>query len=770
MHCTCFTGNQSKVRNLKVPHPSHFFQNLISSVCGAATLLLLAGASEINGANIAWVSDASPAGFSGPGVELTDGGFVKLLQSAGHNVIRFNGPDSQTTLLSGAEVDALNTNDLIIISRAANSAAWQTPQGPQWNTAITKPLICMSPFLVRSTGTRMSWFNGAEGVDDTPVPWAPSPANITHPVVDYIFGTVAMNGTNTAELMTEPMDRNTTHIASAPVSGALIISGATFPRESDQAIIANGHAIVLFPQGTIAGGNALAGPRMFFAAGSRESATAPNAIPLTTGRETLTAAGEKVYLRSIEVMLANGVAPSTNEGPATITTQPVSMTVVEGAAATFSIAAGGAAPRLIEWQRSDGSGGFTNIPGAYSEFANGAYTLPAVTMEDNGSQFRAVASNSLDIVTSAIATLTVTEDDTPLVLEWATSISGSDIVASFNNLLEPGPAMEFFNYFTDVSGIDVIGAELRPDGRSVKLTLSATMGASLNLTADALVDVNGHALGTQTVNVRNLGLTGFDIGALNPAPGSETPAGQGVIAVTAGGLDMASTADIMRFVSQPVAGDFDARVRVTGIAGTFDHLEAVAKAALVARESTAPNAASVIVFATPPAPGEERAFAHYRSATGGATNLFGPSVPLKTPDAWLRIQRAGDEFTTYHSTNGIDWVTFGTATIALSPNLEIGLGAVSHRNGKTVTATFSNLRVGGGPLDPVTLVNPVRTQNDFQMSFPTVNGATYTVEYKEDLNSITWTSTPSIAGDGTVKTFTDPSPGASQRFYRVRAE
>jgi len=135
-------------------HRRCWFTLILSLVC--------LGAWRAQSANILWVSDAAPAHpqgvnfggmFSGPGSGLTDSGFVTILQNAGHNVTRFNGPDTQTTNLTAAELVAINTNDLIIIGRASGSGAWRAGQGVQWNTAVVKPLMCMSPYLVSLAAT-----------------------------------------------------------------------------------------------------------------------------------------------------------------------------------------------------------------------------------------------------------------------------------------------------------------------------------------------------------------------------------------------------------------------------------------------------------------------------------------------------------------------------------------------------------------------------------------------------------------------------------------
>jgi len=85
-----------------------------------------------------------------------------------------------------------------------------------------------------------------------------------------------------------------------------------------------------------------------------------------------------------------------------ITQQPQSQTVYVGTAATFAAAADGATS--FQWQRNG-----ANISGATS----GSYTLATTTVNDTGSRFRAVATNSFGSVTTDEATLTVTTNRAP---------------------------------------------------------------------------------------------------------------------------------------------------------------------------------------------------------------------------------------------------------------------------------------------------------------------------------------------------------------------
>jgi len=85
------------------------------------------------------------------------------------------------------------------------------------------------------------------------------------------------------------------------------------------------------------------------------------------------------------------VAPS-------LTVQPVSVTVIAGQAATFSVSASGTAPISYRWHKNG-----TNISGATAS----SYTTPATTTADSGSKFDVVVSNTAGSMTSSQATLTV---------------------------------------------------------------------------------------------------------------------------------------------------------------------------------------------------------------------------------------------------------------------------------------------------------------------------------------------------------------------------
>src|SRR5882672_9529001 len=95
----------------------------------------------------------------------------------------------------------------------------------------------------------------------------------------------------------------------------------------------------------------------------------------------------------------------------TITTQPGNQTVAAGQTATFTVAATGSPTPTVQWQVSADSGvTFSNISAATST------TLSfATAMAQNGSQYRAVFTNSAGTATTTAAALTVNSPTLPTI-------------------------------------------------------------------------------------------------------------------------------------------------------------------------------------------------------------------------------------------------------------------------------------------------------------------------------------------------------------------
>ena len=105
------------------------------------------------------------------------------------------------------------------------------------------------------------------------------------------------------------------------------------------------------------------------------------------------------------------------------------------------------------WQRSDGLGGFTNIPTAAAaattanQAVSGTFTTPGLTPDDNGAQFRAIAkvTGSLS-VTSTVCTVTVIDAATTLNGAVAYYTGSNAVLLSFQETLDPTSATNLNNY------------------------------------------------------------------------------------------------------------------------------------------------------------------------------------------------------------------------------------------------------------------------------------------------------------------------------------
>jgi hypothetical protein len=141
----------------------------------------------------------------------------------------------------------------------------------------------------------------------------------------------------------------------------------------------------------------------------------------------------------------------------TVTNQPVSTNINAGQTATFSVGAsvtGAPASELqYQWQRSDGVGGFTNIPTANA--ASATFTTPQLFGTDSGAQFRAVVRvPGIAGVASSAATVTVNDAAAPTILAVTAPGSSSDrIIVVFSEPVGAGSATLAANYIvTNAAG------------------------------------------------------------------------------------------------------------------------------------------------------------------------------------------------------------------------------------------------------------------------------------------------------------------------------
>jgi len=195
---------------------------------------------------------------------------------------------------------------------------------------------------------------------------------------------------------------------------------------------------------------------------------------------------------------------------------------------------------------------------------------------------------------------------------------------------------------------------------------------------------------------RTSGFSDLDIGSPQ-LPGSVKQVENGW-EIVAGGADIWEKSEQFHFVHNQVAGDFDIAVRVEAF--TPAHL--YSKAGLMIRESLSPDSAHLmfLVFSDN-SPRNNNLGAYemqFRSIAGGACQAVYPAIrppappefPAAYPNSWLRVQRRGDRFSAFASTNGKDWKMYGVQTVKLSSVVHVGPALTSHNPESAAMARFRN--------------------------------------------------------------------------------
>jgi len=128
----------------------------------------------LSAANIAFVSfhpadDQPDASAAGAGfTNAPDAGYTLLLRTNGHTVTRLVTMDSADT--SPDFINALQTNDLVIISRSVPSGHYQQANETAFWNGLDKPVIILGGFIIRGGtggGSRLGLTTGETMVDTT---------------------------------------------------------------------------------------------------------------------------------------------------------------------------------------------------------------------------------------------------------------------------------------------------------------------------------------------------------------------------------------------------------------------------------------------------------------------------------------------------------------------------------------------------------------------------------------------------------------------------
>jgi hypothetical protein len=180
-------------------------------------------------------------------------------------------------------------------------------------------------------------------------------------------------------------------------------------------------------------------------------------------------------------------------------------------------------------------------------------------------------------------------------------------------------------------------------------------------------------------------------------PGSARQVGGGWD-LTAGGVDIWEKSDQFHFLNKQISGDFDIAVRVE----SFSPAHLYSKAGLMIRETLNPDSPHLMFLVFSDNSPRNNNLGGYelqfRSEAGGDCHAIYPAkrppappeFPAAFPNSWLRVERRGDRFSAFASTDGKNWKLYATQTLALATRVYVGPALTSHEPQVVATARFCN--------------------------------------------------------------------------------
>ncbi|WP_159077094.1 fibronectin type III domain-containing protein [Halococcoides cellulosivorans] len=238
---------------------------------------------------------------------------------------------------------------------------------------------------------------------------------------------------------------------------------------------------------------------------------------------------------------------------------------------------------------------------------------------------------------------------------------------------------------TDSGGAGLWRYNLSVDGQQRTSVEPGTTEATIS----GLDEDTSYEIGVSAVDGAGNESSAATVTATTESADADKTGGRGPITVSGAGEDIWNSSDEGHLYYGAASGDFDIAVRVDSIENTDEF----AKAGLMVRESTAADAANVMVRRMPDATSVQ-----WRSSAGASTASTTSSEGEgeseisggTTQMAWQRLVRSGDTIRAYVSENGQEWTLFADLSVGLGDEVVAGLAVTSHSTGTLCAAEFSS--------------------------------------------------------------------------------
>lgn len=261
-----------------------------------------------------------------------------------------------------------------------------------------------------------------------------------------------------------------------------------------------------------------------------------------------------------------------------------------------------------------------------------------------------------------------------------------EVSVKFHVPVDPLSARNLDNY--SLPGAEIESIRFVPEANAIILTTAGLdAGNFYSVAMNGIEDSSGGTLPQLALSFETGPFHWTEVGAAELGlPADAVAVGPDGFDLVSAGFQMWSTYDETTFVYQRVTGNFDVAVRLIH----QDPTSSYARAGLMVRETLdtgKPRPADpfdpaqafsryIDVHANPVTTAEgfpannlyEVNVRYYTGGIGSPNFDATENPPLQNnappayPNAWLRIQRSGQTFTTYRSTDGAEWIELGSFT------------------------------------------------------------------------------------------------------------
>src|ERR1700674_4040833 len=384
--------------------------------------------------------------------------------------------------------------------------------------------------------------------------------------------------------------------------------------------------------------------------GNYTLSASPSSLTITQGTKgtsKITVTPQNGFTSSVSLSasgLPNGVTASFSPNPATTTS---TLTLTANSTATAGTVT-------------------VTITGTSGNLTHKATITLIVKAAPNYALSSSPSSLTITQGTAGTSTITVTPQNG---FNGSVSLSASGLPSGVTASFSANPA-------TTTSTLTLTASSTATTG-TVTVTITGTSGSLSNSATIALT------VRSVTVTTLPSVWTDGDVGSTGVA-GSASYA-NGTFTVAGAGQQIYGTADAFHFVYQPLPGDGTIVARVVSLQGGVGYVSA----GVMIRETL--NAGSTNADTADWA-GYGTIYFDERTSTGGSTSSTG-SLGANLP-YWVKVTRSGSSFSSYTSSDGVNWTQLGTSqTISMAQNVYVGLAVNSGSGSALATATFDNVSV-----------------------------------------------------------------------------